>query len=236
MRNIPALTWREINSAFFSPLAYIVLTIFLFFSGFFFYWIAAESLQASMADIIGVITFLFLVATPFLTMRLLSEEYRSGTVEILMTAPVTDAEVVLAKFFGALVFFVFMLAPTAVYVVVLCVLGDPEIGPIVSAYVGLFLMGAQFLALGLFASALTRNQIVAGVTALVMLLILWVFGAAGEIMVGPLAPVLGYVGTSQHLQPFSNGRITFRDSFYFISMTCFWLFVAVRALESRRWR
>lgn len=236
MRNVLALTWREIASAFLSPLAYIVLTLFLLFSGFFFYWISAESLRASMTDFMGVITFLFLVATPFLTMRLLSEEYRSGTIETLMTAPVTDTQVILAKYLGALVFFASMLVPTAAYVIVLCVLGNPEMGPIISAYVGLFLMGAQFLALGLFCSALSRSQIVAGVMALVMLLIIWVLGAAGDTMAGPFAPLLRYAGTLTHLQTFANGRIAFRDTFYFITLTCFWLLLAVRALESRRWR
>lgn len=236
MRNVPALTWREINSAFFSPLAYIVLTIFLFFSGFFFYIIIESSGEASLSGTIGTLSFLFLVGTPFLTARLLSEEYRSGTIEMLMTAPVTDAEVILSKFLGAVAFFVFMLLPTLGYVVILCVLGDPDLGPIVAAYVGLFLMGCQFLALGLFCSALTRSQIVAGVMALVMLLVIWVLGAVGEWMTGPLAPVMEYLGTLQHLNSFSMGRIAFRDAFYFASMTCFWLFLSVRVLESRRWR
>ena len=236
MRNVAALTWREMIAVFFSPLAYVVLTIFLFFSGFFFYWVAAESLRASMSEIIGIITFLFLVATPFLTMRLLSEEYRSGTIEALMTAPVSEAEVVVAKFLGVAVFFLFMLIPTWAYVLVLCILGDPQLGPILSAYVGLLLMGLQCLALGVLCSALSRSQIVAGVMGLVILLILWVLGAVGETMVGPLAPLLRYAGTWPHLRPFAHGRLPFRDAFYFVSMTCFWLFLAVRALESRRWR
>src|SRR3990172_7299919 len=109
MRNVMALTWREINAAFFSPLAYTVLTIFLVFSGFFFYLVTAASNEASLAGMLSIFSFLFLVATPFLTMRLLSEEYRSGTIEMLMTAPVTDGEVILGKFFGALAFFLFML-------------------------------------------------------------------------------------------------------------------------------
>jgi len=236
MRNIPTVTWREINSAFFSPLAYVVLTIFLFFSGFFFYLITSTSREASMAGVISIISFLFLVATPFLTMRLISEEYRSGTIEVLMTAPVTDGEVILGKFLGVLGFFAFMLLPTAGYVVILCALGEPDLGPIIAAYVGLFLMGCNFIALGLFCSTLTRSQIVAGVMALVMLLIIWVLGFVGERMTGPFAPILEYVGTLQHVRPFSMGRIPFRDAFYFVTMTAFWLFLAVRVLESRRWR
>jgi len=236
MRNVLALTRREMNALFLSPLAYMVMTLFLFFSGFFFYWLSAETLNASLVEFIGVLMFLFLVATPFLTMRLLSEEYRSGTIEMLMTAPVTDGQVILAKFLGALVFFLCMLASTVVYVGVLYALGDPDPGPIIAAYVGLALMGAQFLALGLFCSALTRSQVVAGILALVILIVTWMLGAAGRTLSGPFAPVLATIGTLTHLESFSNGRITFRDTFYFLSVIGFWLFLAARALESRRWR
>ena len=238
MRNVPALTWREINSAFFSPLAYIVLTIFLFFGGFFFYLFLVynDTLEATASDTIVSLLLLFLVATPFLTMRLLSEEYRSGTIEILMTAPVTDAEVVLSKFFGAVVFFLFMLLPTLAYMAILRALGKLGGGPVFAAYAGLFLMGCQFIALGLFCSAVTRSQIVAGIMAFVMLVVLWVMGEVGAYMTGPFAPVVEYAGTLQHLKRFSDGRIAFRDAFYFVSVTCFWLFLCVRILESRRWR
>lgn len=234
MRTVLALTWREIHAAFFSPLAYTVLTIFLFFSGFFFYLVTATSGEASLAGTLSVISFLFLVATPFLTMRLLSEEYRSGTIEMLMTAPVTDAQVVLGKFFGALAFYLFMLLPTLAYVAVLKVLGRPDLGLIASSYAGLALMGAPFIALGLFCSALTRNQIVAGVLALVLLLMGWVLGSVSEALPPALRPIIEYAGTLPHLRPFSAGRIPFRDVFFFLSLTAFWLFLSVRALESIR--
>lgn len=236
MRNIPALTWREINATFFSPLAYVVLTLYLFFSGFFFYLILDASRRADMTGLIGILTFLFLVSMPLLTMRLISEEYRSGTIESLMTAPITDGEVILGKYFGAVIFFLFMLAPTLLYIVILKRVGNPDMGPILASYLGLILMGAMFIALGLFCSALTRNQIVAGVLGIVSLLIIWVLGAVGERMSGDLAPIVRYIGTQQHMQSFSSGRIAFRDCFYFVSFTVFWLFLSVRVLESKRWR
>jgi len=236
MRNIPALTWREINATFFSPLAYVVLTLYLFFSGFFFYLILEASNQASMSGLIGILTFLFLISIPLLTMRLMSDEYRSGTIETLMTAPITDAEVILGKYLGAVLFFLFMLAPTLLYIVILKRFGNPDMGPIFSAYLGLILMGAMFIALGLFCSTLTRNQIVAGVLGIVTLLIIWVLGAVGDRMNGDLAPIVRYIGTQQHVQSFSSGRIAFRDCFYFLSFTAFWLFLSVRVLESKRWR
>ena len=236
MRNVPAMTAREIRSAFLSPLAYAVLTIFLFFSGFFFFVTTTDAMTATLDGYIDSLVGLILVATPLLTMRLLSEEYRSGTIETLRTAPVTDTDVILGKYFGALAFFLFMLAPTGIYVLVLCAMGEPHLGPILASYLGVVLMGAQFLALGLFCSALTSSQLVAGMLALVLLLTIWVLGAIGEWMVGPFAPVMRYIGTVEHVLSFTKGRIAVRDIFYFLSLTVFWLFLAVRALESKRWR
>ena len=233
MGKVWTLTWREIHSVFFSPLAYIVLTVFLFFSGLGF---ALKTTEASMSGTIAALLFLFLVATPFLTMRLLAEESRSGTIETLMTAPVTETAVILSKFLGTLVFFAFMLLPTLGYVVILCVLGEPDLGPIVSAYIGLLLTGAHFIAIGLFCSALTRSQVVAGVTALIILLTLWGLGEVAASMGGSFEPIVSYLGTWQHLRPFAYGRITFRDTFFFLSSAAFWLFLSVRVLESRRWR
>lgn len=236
MRKVPALTRREMNSFFVSPTGYIVLTIFLFFYGLFFYSSAAISQQASLEDLIEIVHLLCLVATPFLTMRLLSEEYSRGTIETLMTAPVTDAAVVAAKFLATLAFFALMLLPTLAYVVILCILGQPDFGSIVSGYLGLLLMGCNFIALGLFCSALTRNQIVAGVLALVLLLTISVLGYIGRTLGDPFRRVFEYAGSYDQLRPFFAGRIAFRNCFYFLSMTCFWLFLSVRALESRRWR
>lgn len=237
MRNVPALARREIAAIFLTPLAYVVLTLFLFFSGFCFYLVIAETKQAVMAPVFNVvISFLLLVATPLLTMRLMSEEYRSGTIESLMTAPVTDAEVVLGKFLGTLCFFLVMLGSTVAYVVILMFLGKPDLGPICAAYLGLALMGAQFIALGLFCSALTRSQLVAALAAAVLLLTIWIVGSVGDSMGGQWGPLLRYVGTQEHVQAFASGRVPFRDAFYFLSLTAFWLFLSVRAVESRRWR
>ena len=237
MRNILALTSREVNSIFLSALAYLLLAVFMLFSGIFFYLNMVASRQASMENTVGMTLFFFLVGTPLLTMRLMSEEYRTGTIETLMTAPVTDGQVILGKFFGALAFYVFMLLPTLIYVLILALLGKPDGGVILSSYVGLFLMGCQFIALGLFCSALTRHQIISGVLALVMLLVIWVAGFIGEyLLTGGLKPIVEYIGAQQHVRPFSAGRIAFRNIFYFVSLTCFWLFLSVRVLESKRWR
>lgn len=236
MRKIPVLTWREMHAIFFSPIAYIVAALFLFFCSLFFYANLLDTQQASIEDLMLIVYFLLLVATPFLTMRLLSEEYSSGTIETLMTAAVTDSAVVVAKFLGCLAFYTVMLVPTLAYVATLCILGDPDIGSIVSGYVGLLLVGCNFIALGLFCSALTRSQIVAGVLALVLLLTIAVLGEMGKNLRYPFRLIFEYASSSEQLHSFSAGRISFSGCFYFISTTCFWLFLSVRVLESRRWR
>lgn len=238
MRNIPALTRRELISLFLSPLAYTILTVFLVFSGIFFVKFVTDSKDAnfSIGAVIGLLNFMFLVGTPLLTMRLLSEEYRSGNIENLMTAPVTDSEVIVAKFLGALILYAALLLPTLAYPVILSFLGKPDWGIVFSAYVGLLLMGCQFVALGVFCSSLTRNQIVAGALALILQLCLWMVGTVGDSLSGALGEICHYAAALDHLKPFLEGRIAFRDAFYFLSLCGFWLFLAVRSLESKRWR
>jgi len=238
MRNLPALTRREMNSLFCSPLAYVVLCIFLLFGGLMFSALLTHHKAATPVaeGTSQLLNFLFLVATPLLTMRLLSEEYRSGNIENLMTAPVTDTEVVVAKFLGALVLYLFVLAPTLVYHVILALLGRPDWGIVLAGYAGLLFMGFEFVALGTLASALTSNQIIAAVLALIVQLGLWLLGMVGEAVHGPLRDVLDYASLLEHFRPFLLGRIAFRDALYFLSLGAFWLFLAVRVLESRRWR
>jgi ABC-2 type transport system permease protein len=236
LRNVVAQARREMNAVFLSTLGYAVLTLFLLFSGLFFYLITRSTGEADFSGTIGAIGFQLLVATPLLTMRLLSEEIRSGTIESLLTAPVTDGQIVMGKYLGALGFLLFMLAPTALYVAILGSLGEPDYGLILSSYVGLALMAAQFAAVGLFCSALTKNQIVAGVTALVVLLALWLFGAAAQRSHGALGSAAAYAGVLEHVRPFWMGRVAFRDVVYFLSTTAFCLFLSVRVLESKRWR
>ncbi len=233
MRKVLALTWREINSYFFSPLAYIVLTVFLLAVGFFFY---ATLVQADMRIIVSIMSFILLLMTPMITMRLLAEEARSGTVEMLMTAPVTDFQVIMSKFIGAMVFYCALILPTAVYVIILAVLGDPDPGPIFTGYLGLFLLGGLFVSVGVLASTLTSSQIVAAIVALVALLLLWVIGLTSSWTHGVLADFLRYLGILQHLDSFEKGLIDTRDLVYYVTLTGFFLFVSVRMLESRKWR
>ncbi len=233
MRKVIALTWREISSYFLSPVAYIVLTVFLLFSGFFFY---VTMIEASMRGIMSIISFIALLTVPMITMRLLAEETRSGTVEMLLTAPVTDFQVILSKFLGAMAFYCSMLLPTGIYVIILAKLGDLDPGPVFTGYLGLLLLGGVFMSAGIFTSTLTSNQIVAAITALIGLLMLWILGAIPGDTPGVPADFLRYVGIIGHLASFAKGVIDTRDVVYYVTVTGFFLFISIRVLESRKWR
>ena len=236
MRNIPAIVHREVSAYFLSPLGYLVIFAFLALAGFFFQVILWEMRQATLEPMFHIMGYLLLLLSPLITMRLLAEEVRLGTIEGLMTAPVTDAEVVLGKFAGAFIFYALLLLPTVVYVGVLAWLGRPDYGLIFSGYLGLLLMGGLCLSIGLLCSALTRSQVVAAVTALVALVFLFVVGALSGWLSGPLFDVLRYAGLAAHQEGFASGTVDTRDVVYYVSATVFFLFLSVRAVESRQWR
>jgi len=236
MRNVLTLFRREINASFLSPMAYVAATFFLFISGVFFYKILEFTREVTLRYALDSVSFFLMCVIPLVTMRLFAEEKKSGTMEVLMTAPVTDFQVVAGKFLGAMGFIVAMLAPTGVYVISLALIGEPDYGAVVSAYLGIFLMGTLFVSIGLFVSSLTSNQIVAAIVTFISLICLWVAGMFAIGMSGPLNDFLSYVGVVGHLQSFSKGIIDTRDVIYFLSLTAFFLFLSVRSLETRKWR
>jgi len=171
VRNVLFIAGKELRSYFVSPVAYVIVAFWLVATGFFFWRSVDITNEASLRNVFGVVTILLLLISPALTMRLLAEESRTGTLELLLTAPVRDWSVVLGKFLGALGLYLVMMGLTLVYPVLLMMLGgNPDWGPIWSGYLGLILLGMSFLAVGLFASALTSNQMVSAVIAFVILL------------------------------------------------------------------
>ncbi|MFQ5957545.1 MAG: ABC transporter permease [Candidatus Brocadiales bacterium] len=227
---------REMVGFFYSPIAYIVIAVFLLFSGYFFATILALTQQATLTYSLANTQFILSILAPVITMRLLSEEVRAGTIEMLMTAPVTDFEVVFGKFLAAWFLYLVMLAPTLLYVVFLKWVGQPDMGPIISSYIGLALMGGMFVSVGLLMSAMTRNQIIAGVSGIVALVILFFAGYAVSGTEAWYAPVLQYIGTYGHWESFTKGLVDSRDVVYYITITSLCIFMTVRVLESRKWR
>lgn len=247
MSGVVANLARELRAYFFSPLAYIVLTLLLLVNGGVF-WVIVSYLNDPRAAGIGAPLELFfgqtiffwlvlLIAAPALTMRLLSEERRSGTIEVLMTAPVTEGQVVAGKYLAALLFYLFLWAPTLVYAGILAYYSEVDWGPIAAGYLGIFGIGALFLAVGMFASSLTKSQLIAAILTFAMLFVLFIFGLLENLFNQEVAKqAFGYLNLWQHMEEMSKGIVDTRRWVYYLSATLLFLFLSARALEVKKWR
>jgi ABC-2 type transport system permease protein len=240
--NLITILRRELGAFLYSPLAYVIMTFFLVFMGYMFYmyisFAGMAQLDASLDAVLGNVLTLLIFCAPLLTMRLMAEERKSGTIEILMTAPVSDTEIVLGKFLATLIFFAILIAPTLVYVVMLATFSfaAPDYGAIAGGYFGIFLVSAMYFALGLFVSSLTRNQISAAIVTFVLFVLIWLAGYGAERMPsGFWRDLLMYMQVMKYYESFGKGIVDTRAVIYFASLTLFPLFLTVRSLESRRW-
>jgi ABC-2 type transport system permease protein len=238
---------REIAAYFLSPIAYVMMMFFLVIMGFSF-WLLANVLAQGvegvplMRELFD--SFFFWITTltlvPVLTMRLFAEEKRSGTIELLMTAPVSDTAVVLAKYLGAVSFYIAIWAPTALYVVILRSFsaGTPlDLGPIASSYLGALLVGAFYLAIGLFCSAMTRNQIVAAIVCFALLCVLFFGGFIAFISrVEGVRETANYFCSLAHMREFARGAVDTRPVVFYLSGAALMLFATVKLVESRKWK
>jgi ABC-2 type transport system permease protein len=255
MTNIWSLMKKELRSYFSSPIAYVVLFAFTLIFGYFFYnlvmWFNLQAMQMAQnpyyAQQINVnemvysplfhnMVLILILVTPLLTMRLLAEEKKSGTDELLYTSPLTVGQIVLGKYFAALVMLALMLGLTALLSIFVFALGNPELAPWLTGYLGLFLLGATCLAVGLFFSALTENQIVAAVLTFLTLLLFLVLNWISQLGSGSWQGVVGYLSFSQHFEDMTRGILDTKDLVYYVSFSFFGLFLAHSALQSRRWR
>ena len=237
MRTAQAVAWKEIVIYFSSPTAYIVGLIFLALTGFFFSRDLGNPFpEATLAPFFQGAVIILILLAPALTMRLIAEEQKLGTIELLLTSPVRDWEVVIGKYLASLTFLLVLVALSFFYAILLFVFASPDPGPIWAGYLGLVLYGAASLSVGLLASTLTSNQIVAAVVAMGILLALFfadlAFGAVG----GLAGEIIGEMSLKSHFDDFERGVVDTKHIVYFLSVTAFFLFLSVRALESRRWR
>jgi ABC-2 type transport system permease protein len=238
MKNVWTITSRELRAYFVSPIAYVVGALFLVAMGYLFSLILINSQDASMRGTFSNMTFLLVVLAPALTMKLLAEEQRMGTIELLLTAPVHDWQVVVGKFLGSLITFaVIFLGPTLYYVLILFVFGTPDPGPLATGYLGILFLGGSFLAIGVFTSSLTQNQVIAYFAGLVVLILLWIADAAGGFAgTGPLSDALAYLAITRHYNDFFRGVVDTTDIVYSLSVIVVSLFLATQVLQTRRWR
>jgi ABC-2 type transport system permease protein len=255
MSGVSAVLRKELTIYFATPIFYIMGFFFLLVQGFLFFFIYFNYFQttsfqvsqnpqlAAMLDPYQVVFrsffedlgFIFLLITPFLTMRLLAEEKRSGTSELIFTYPLPDWAVILGKFLAALAVLATLLLFTVCYPVIFAFLTKMDWGQIASGYMGVLLLGGACLALGLFASSLTQNQIIAAISAFALLLLFWLIGAQQDVGSAP-AQLLTAVSLREHLPNLAKGVIDTKDLLFYLCFTYFFLFLTKRQLESRRWR
>lgn len=237
LQQIWAIALKELKSYFVSPIAYIVTAMFLLISGYFFTLILQITKDAGMMTyLFGNMAVVLLLMAPLISMRLLAEEQRAKTLELLLTSPISDAGIVLGKFIASALLLLVMLAMTLHFPIILIVLGNPDGWPILSGYAGIFLMGCAFLAIGMLTSSWTQNQIIAAVSAFGISLLLWFLGAASGQATGGSAEILKYLSLNTHYESYAKGLLSLSDSLYYISLIGLLLFLTIRSLETRRWR
>jgi ABC-2 type transport system permease protein len=229
---------RELASYFYSPIAYVAMGLFLFAAGFSFWDDFQPGQPAMMRAIFEHMVWLLVFVIPILCMGLLSQEWATGTIETLMTAPLEESQVVIGKFLGSLAFFIVLLMPTFLYVIMLRIYSQPDYGPIVSGYLGLLLVGALFIAMSLFCSSLTRSQVVAAVASAAILLVTSIvpwYASSRATLTGFWRKAADQ-GVLNHYADFSKGVVDTGNLVFFIAATVVFLFLTVKVLESRRWK
>jgi len=229
---------RELTSYFYSPIAYIAMALFLLASGIFFWDDFQPGQPVQMRHVFEWMVWILVFITPVLGMGLLSQEWTTGTIETLMTAPVNDAEVVLGKWLGAFGFLAVLVAPTVLFVGMLRLYGHPDGGPILSGYLGIILVGALFTAITLFCSSLTRSQVVAAALSAAILFLVTIvpYEAAGRATLGPTLRTLTDQAVFRRYADFSKGEIGEANVVFFVVATAVFLFLTTKVMESRRWK
>lgn len=225
---------KELRSYFDTLTAYVVTIVILLISGYLFSSPLFLQNQANLDAFVDVAPLLFVFFIPAVTMRLYAEEYKSGTMEILNSLPIQDAETLAAKYLGAMTLITFMLVGTLAYPVTLKLLGKPDIGGLFGAYVGLWLTAALLASAGLWASSLTRNQIVAFILAFLVSFALFLVGKLGMFIPSALAAITDFVGLDSHVQNLSRGVIDTRDLLYYIALSGFFLYATYLRVNARR--
>lgn len=236
MNNAFAIAGRELMSYYKSFLFYVVTAAFLVITGYFFAVSVALSHSSQVSQVFPTMYTILLLISPILTMRLLSEEQRTGTIELILTSPVRDLELVVGKFLAGLGLLVSMLVLTGFYPLLLAMYGPPDRAGLIGGYVGAVLFGGLAIGVGLFTSSLTANQIVSAVLSFAILLLLWVIDAISSLFGGGVGSVASYLAVYTHFTNLTQGVIDTKDVVYFLTVILAALFLTARSVETRRWR
>jgi ABC-2 type transport system permease protein len=255
MNNILAITHKELKSYFASPIAYVVIGLYDLVYGYYYYaavrFFERQSIQMAglgagtpavnineqlIRPVFQYSMVVFLIILPMITMRTYSEEKRSGTMELLLTSPITDFQIIMGKFLGAMGLYAAMLGVTLIHMVLLFWVSQPEWMPILTSYLGMLLMGGCFMAVGLLISSLTKNQIVAVVATFAVFMMFWMINWIAQFMGPTSQAVLNYLSITTHLEDFMGGVIDTKHVVYYLSFIAFGLFLTARSVDVERWR
>ena len=259
MRKIVAIFERELKSYFVSPIAYVVIALFIALSGIFFYLMLSTFVQrcyevdlyaqqwSQAAPVMNLhewitrpffnnMTLFTLMILPLMTMKLFSEEKKNGTIELLLTSPLSSLQIILGKYFAVLFIYLIMLGLTFFYMLFLFAYGNPETGQILSGYLGMLLIGSSYLGLGLVFSTFTDNQIIAAVSTIVVILIFWSIGWIGSYLNPDLGKILNHFSLIDNFDDFARGVIELKNIIFYLSFVFMTLFLSYVSIESARWR
>lgn len=255
MSGFAAIVKREIRSYFTSPIGYVFFLVFIFICGYFFYrsfiYFSLLSLQAEYGragetilnlqqavfqPLFSNFIFAMLFAVPLITMRLFSEEMKTGTLELLLSYPVQYIEVILAKMAAAVVFFAVALSLTGLFPLIAAIFGNPEVAPILTAYLGLGFTGVSFVCVGMFFSSVTENQIIAAIATFGVLLFLWAIGWTASFVPGALGRIMSGISIYNHFSEFNRGVINTNDMLYYMNLAVFFVVLTLTHLQARAWK
>ena len=235
MNNILTIFKKELKSYFYSPVAYIVIVVFLIITGWFFTSGLFVAGVISMRSVFEIVPFIFLFFIPAISMRTFSEEKKAGTIELLLTKPITDFEIVIGKFLSTFGLAALTILPTVIYVASLKMLGPIDIGSIFSAYIGLLLMSGIYIGIGIFASSLTENQVVAFIISFLMIFVLFMMNKILMFIPAPIVPIIEYISSDYHFSSITRGVIDTKDLIYYFSGIYIMLLLTKTSLEARKW-
>ena len=235
MNNIITIFKKELRSYFTSPVAYIVMVVFLIITGWFFTNGLFLANVVSMRSVFDIIPFVLLFFIPAISMRTFAEEKKTGTIELLLTKPITDYEIVIGKFLSTLALAAITFLPTVVYVISLKFLGPLDIGSIISAYIGLLLMCGIYVGIGLFASSLTENQVIAFIVSFLIVFALFMMNKILVFIPAPFNSIFEYISSDYHFTSIARGVLDTRDLIYYFSGIYIMLLLTKTSLESRKW-
>ncbi|MBI5404299.1 MAG: ABC transporter permease subunit [Ignavibacteriae bacterium] len=235
MNNILTIFKKELKSYFYSPVAYIVIVVFLIITGWFFTSSLFVAGVITMRNVFDIIPFIFLFFIPAISMRTFSEEKKAGTIELLLTKPITDFEIVLGKFFSTFGLAALTLAPTVIYVFSLRMLGPVDFGSIFGAYIGLLLMSGLYIGIGIFASSMTENQVISFIISFLIIFALFMMNKILMFIPAPIVPIVEYLSSDYHFSSITRGVIDSKDLIYYFSGIYIMLLLTKTSLEARKW-